>query len=60
MAPGIVDIGQMSGQPFEEKLAAHFRQQGYQVNLTPYQGNFGGDLIFDRDGVRTVVQAKHY
>ncbi len=59
-ASGINDIDHMDGRQFEERLAAHFRQQGYRVDLTPYQGDFGADLIVERDGLRTAVQAKRY
>lgn len=57
---GIADIDHMDGRQFEERLAAHFRQQRYEVDLTPYRGDFGADLILARDGVRTAVQAKRW
>jgi restriction system protein len=60
LASGIAEIDQMNGQQFEERLAAHFRQQGYRVDVTPYQGDFGADLIIDRQGVRTAIQAKRW
>lgn len=60
LASDIDEIDQMNGKQFEERLAAHFRQQGYRVDVTPYQSDFGADLIIDRDGVRTAVQAKRW
>ncbi len=57
---GIASIDQMDGRQFEERLAAHFRQQGYKVDLTPYRGDFGADLIIERGGVRTAIQAKRW
>lgn len=57
---GMADIDQMNGRQFEERLAAHFHRQGYRVDLTPYQGDFGADLIVERDGVRTAIQAKRW
>lgn len=60
LASGIADIDLMDGRQFEERLAAHFRQQGYAVDLTPYRGDFGADLIIERDGFRTAVQAKRW
>src|SRR6476661_7676536 len=60
LASGIGDIDRMDGRQFEERLAAHFRQQGYRVDLTPYQGDFGADLIIEKGGVRTAIQAKRY
>jgi restriction system protein len=60
LASGIADIDQLNGRQFEKRLAAHFRRQGYQVDLTPYQGDFGADLIIERDGVPTAIQAKRW
>jgi restriction system protein len=60
LASGIADIDLMDGRQFEERLAAHFRQQGYAVDLTPYRGDFGADLIIEHDGFRTAIQAKRW
>jgi restriction system protein len=55
---GSAAVHQMDGASFERYLEALFRNQGYQVERTPYQGDYGADLILCRDGTRTVVQAK--
>lgn len=55
---GISAIDSMDGQTFEKYLAVFFRTQGYRVTRTRYIGDFGADLVLQRDGSRTVVQAK--
>ena len=37
-----------------------FSKKGYRVQLTPYVGDWGADLIVSKGGVRTAVQAKRY
>lgn len=59
-ASGIADIDVMDGKTFEDCLGALFARQGYKVEVTPYKGDWGGDLVIVKDGVRTVVQAKRY
>ena len=57
---GIADVDQLGGEAFEEYLEVLFKQLGYQVKRTPYQGDFGADLIIKQDNEKTVVQAKRY
>jgi restriction system protein len=57
---GIQEIDSMEGTEFEERLAHAFRAGGWRVSLTPATGDFGADLVLERDGVRTVVQAKRW
>lgn len=52
----IVETDAMSGQEFEEYLAALFQAQGYSAQLTPTY-DFGASLILEGDGERTLVQA---
>ncbi len=59
-ATGVADIAQLSGEAFEEVLVAHFRAQGYVARLTPNGADFGADLVLERDGQKTVVQAKRW
>jgi restriction system protein len=56
----LAQIDQMDGRTFERYLHARFERLGYKVTLTPYQGDWGADLVVSRDGVKTVVQAKRY
>lgn len=56
----LYEIDRMSGEEFEQLLAAHFSSQGYQVRLTKKSGDFGVDLLCRRDGRLIGVQAKRY
>lgn len=53
-------IDRMSGEEFEEYLAAHFCKLGYKVKMTPKTNDFGADLILVKEGQKIVVQAKRY
>jgi restriction system protein len=57
---GIADIDRMSGREFEEYLRILFVKLGYQVRMTSYTGDYGGDLIARKDGDAVVIQAKRY
>ena len=57
---GIIEIDRMTGKTFEDYLALLFRQRGYRVTPTPYAGDYGADLIIEKEGLKTAVQAKRY
>jgi restriction system protein len=57
---GIADVDKLSGKEFEQYLEVFFKKLGYQVQRTPYQGDFGADLVIRRGDEKTVVQAKRY
>jgi restriction system protein len=57
---GIDDIDEFGGETFEQKLQILFGKLGYNVERTRFRGDYGGDLVMRKDGVRTVVQAKRY
>ena len=57
---GIEEIDQMSGVAFERRLAYLFRSAGYHVEQTRARGDYGADLVLERNGLRTVVQAKRW
>lgn len=57
---GIGDVDTMSGEEFEHRLAELFGELGEVVRHTGRRGDFGADLVTERAGVRTVVQAKRY
>lgn len=57
---GIRQIDAMSGAEFEERLAVLFRAFGYEVRRLGGTGDFGADLVLERDGGLCVVQAKRY
>lgn len=56
----IAEVDRMTGVEFEQLLAQLFRGMGYQVQLTKASGDQGADLILEKLGERTVVQAKRY
>jgi len=51
-------VDQMTGREFEEFLAKIFKRLGYQVMLTQASGDYGADLVIQKEGVKAVVQAK--
>jgi restriction system protein len=57
---GIDDIDKFGGETFEQYLQILFHKLGYRVERTQFRGDYGGDLVLRKDGVRTVVQAKRY
>jgi len=48
----------MDGSEFERFLAGMFRRLGYGVQLVGGQGDFGADLLLNRNGAKVAVQAK--
>jgi len=59
---GIYDIDKLSGEEFEERLQILFENLGYRVTRTGGRpgGDYGVDLVIERDGKRTAIQAKCY
>ena len=57
---GIKDIDRFGGKTFEQYLEVLFKRLGYKVERTKFTGDYGGDLVLRKDGIRTVVQAKRY
>jgi restriction system protein len=57
---GINDIDRFGGKTFEQYLEVLFKRLGYKVERTKFAGDYGGDLLLRKSGVRTVVQAKRY
>ena len=53
-------VDKMTGEEFEEYLAAHFDNLGYKVEHIGQTGDYGADLILYRDEISIVVQAKRY
>lgn len=54
----IEDIDVMTGAEFELFLVPVFKRAGYRVRHTGGRGDFGCDLLVERSGCRTIVQAK--
>jgi len=57
---GIHPIDQMDGTTFEHYLEQLLRTHGYKVKHVGQVGDFGADLLVEREGRRSVVQAKRY
>lgn len=58
---GIQEVDQMSGWEFEKFLEGLFQKRGYQVeHVGNRRGDYGGDLVLEKDGIRILVQAKRY
>lgn len=55
---GLVAADQMTGEEFEDWLAALFRAAGWRVRHTRVTGDFGADLILGHREGEVVVQAK--
>ncbi len=45
---------------FEDFISQLFKDNGYQVEQTSYSGDFGADLIIEKDEERIAVQVKRY
>jgi len=50
----------MTGVEFENLLGRLYSAMGYEVSGTPGSGDQGADLLLERIGERSVVQAKRY
>jgi restriction system protein len=57
---GMADLDKLNGEDFERYLEILFKKLGYQVQRTPYQGDYGADLILRRGDEQISVQAKRY
>lgn len=58
---GIFEIDKMSGTDFERYLTTLFIRLRYKVNhVGSLAGDYGADLIIEKDGIKTIVQAKRY
>lgn len=55
---GIDEVDKMSGHDFAGYLGEHFRAKGYRVTMPPKSGDYGADIVIERDGVKSVVQVK--
>lgn len=55
---GIQKVDKMSGKKFEEYLQVLLKTKGYYVELTPYTGDYGVDLILSTKGKKIIVPFK--
>ena len=59
-ASGILQVDKMTGIQFEEFLMIRYKSMGFDVKDTPKTGDYGADLILQRDSKKIVIQAKRY
>lgn len=57
---GMTPIDGMSGVEFEGYVAARLRRAGWQVRFTPAVGDYGVDLIAEKDGQSVAIQCKRH
>lgn len=57
---GIFDIDKMTGTAFEERLCILYSHLGYHVEHIGKTGDAGVDLIIEKNGHKTAIQAKRY
>lgn len=53
-------IDAMTGREFENYLAARLRRAGWQVTFTSVTGDYGVDLIAEKDGKSAAIQCKRH
>ncbi|GLE50649.1 restriction endonuclease [Mycobacterium montefiorense] len=57
---GIGEIDAMDGVEFEDYVAARMQRAGWEVSFTPAVGDYGVDLIAQKDGQYAAVQCKRH
>ena len=59
---GIYEIDKMNGEEFEERLKILYENLGFKATRTGGRpgGDYGVDLVVEKDGVKTAIQAKCY
>ncbi|AFI06283.1 archaeal Holliday junction resolvase/Mrr protein-like protein [Helicobacter cetorum MIT 99-5656] len=53
-------IDTMNGFEFEEYSKLFFASKGFEAKVTQKSGDYGADLIIEKDGIKWVAQAKRY
>jgi restriction system protein len=53
-------VDQMTGVEFEQYLGDLLKSQGYSVKFTPLSGDFGTDIIAEKEHIKYSIQAKRY
>jgi restriction system protein len=54
----ITEIDAMNGVEFEDYVAVRLQRAGWHVNFTPLVGDYGVDLIAQKDGQTVAIQCK--
>ncbi|MFZ3272284.1 MAG: restriction endonuclease [Mycobacterium sp.] len=53
-------IDAMTGTEFEDYVAARLRRAGWEVTFTSVTGDYGVDLIAEKDGKSVAIQCKRH
>jgi restriction system protein len=53
-------IDAMTGTQFEDYVAARLRRAGWRVTFTSVSGDYGVDLIAEKDGKSVAIQCKRH
>ena len=53
-------IDKMSGHTFEEFISAILSDLGYSCQATKKSGDFGADLIVEKENTKSIIQLKRY
>jgi restriction system protein len=56
----MIAIDAMTGTEFEDYVAARLQRAGWQVSFTSVSGDYGVDLIAERDDKSVAVQCKRH
>ena len=51
---GIYEVDRMSGEDFEQFLMGLFQRLGYKTEHIGKLGDYGGDLIIEKDGINNI------
>jgi restriction system protein len=57
---GLSELLNLHPREFEHEIGRLFGEQGYAVNLTPYSGDGGRDIVASRGGAKVVIECKRY
>ncbi len=57
---GLPEIDKMSGTDFEIYMEGLFNKLGYKVERVGKMADYGADLVIEKNGIRTAVQAKRW
>ena len=56
-----VSLDYLSGEEFEEACAKILNKNGFKnIQLTPKSGDYGGDILAEKDQIKYVIQCKRY
>lgn len=56
----LAKLSALTDRQFEFYWGDFFTFKGYKTQMTPQSGDQGADVIVEKDGIRTAIQAKKY